>query len=72
MQKIKVTFDNDSFCCITWKQQNNGLYSISSNFYGQDGYYKADLSNTQTDKPYETILNGIDSAKRMFKKVEIF
>ena len=72
MQKIKATFDNDSFCCITWKQQNNGLYTVSSNFYGKDGYYLADLSNDRADIAYDVILNGIDSAKRLFKKVEIY
>jgi len=72
MQKIIATFDNDSFVSITWKRQNDGLYSISSDFYGSDGYYKAHMSNHQTDKKYEVILDGIESAKRLFKKVEIF
>ena len=72
MQKIKATFDNGSFVSITWKRQSNNLYSTSSNFYDADGYYRADLSYTQTDRPYDIILNGIEAAKRLFKKVETF
>lgn len=72
MDKIKATFDNDSYCCITWKRQNNGKYTISSSFYSADGYYRADLSSEKADKEYSVILDGIDSAKRLFKKVEIF
>ena len=72
MDTIITTFDNDSFCRITWKRQNNGLYTVSSNFYGKDGYYRADLSNERANIAYDVILNGIDSAKRLFKKVETY
>ena len=72
MQKIKATSEDGSFCCVTWKQQNNSLFSISTNHYNSDGYYRADLSTSRENIPYEIILNGIEAAKRLFKKVEIY
>ena len=72
MDMIKVTYNDGSFRKLTWKKQNDGLFTAFSNHYDNGGYYDAGLSGDIKDLMFEEIEKCADACKHLFTNTVIY